>query len=277
LVSSEFADKKKIRKQKMPNHTETFFNAYLLRAVQEIQSKWALKGYDIKAAYTHDLRLGEILFKATNPPLTMCVAAQMEIMVTALKIYADETGDKSCQTFLPSSQWTSLQAGTFKDLVWVNSGSKGTADALEKFGMGKIVPFTELKPGAFINLNRKSGTGHAVLFLSYLDGKGESVETYSSKVAGFKYYSSQGKGTGSGFDYRYAFFEGNCPVLEPTKRRDCHVIRSENQKFLNTGMMFTPTNWRTELRDTHFEQVFPLEEHDVNPAYREQITTDDVN
>lgn len=254
----------------------TVFNAFLLKAVDSIYKNWSLKGY-ASAAYTHDLQFGNNLIKATKPPFTMCVAAQMEIIITALNIYSQETGDTSCFSFLPPKQWTSLAPGTFKDLVWVNSGSRGTADALEIYGMGKIAPFNELQPGCFVNLNRNNKTGHATLFLGFIDSQGNLLDSYSEIVAGFKYFSSQGKEIGGGFDYRYAFFHDICPVLASSKKRDCGVIWSKDQKYLNTGFMLAPSHWDSEKRDNRLKMKSQktLVDNQVNPAYIEQITTDD--
>lgn len=260
----------------MPINSGKTFNTYLLRAVDEVYENWPLKGY-ASAAFTHDLTLGHLTFKATGAPYTMCVAAQMELIVTALNIYLKEGGDKAFLDFLPPHQWLTLMSGTFKDLVWVNSGSNGTASALLKFGMGEEAPFNELKPGCFINLNRVNKSGHAVLFLSYLDAAGNELADYSDAVVGFKYFSSQGKKVEGGFDYRYAFFDGISPVLGGGKKRDLGVMRSAKQKYLNCGFMYTPTQWDAARRDEASNGLIPkaFGENDVNPAYLDQETIDD--
>jgi hypothetical protein len=248
------------------------FNSYLLEAVDQIHKSWAKKGY-ASAAYTHDFKVGHIEFNASNPPYTMCVAAQMEIILAALNIYKDRTGDNSFLNFLPDRQWTRQSPGTFKNLVWVNSGSLGTAFALERYGMGHQCPFDALEPGCFINLNRNNNTGHAVLFLGYLDEKGDALEKFGPKVAGFKYYSSQGTRSDGGFDFRYAFFEGVKPALDGNRRRDIGLIRSDKQKYLNCGYMHHPNRWVTPLGISDVDLESP--EEDVNPAYLNQTTLDD--
>lgn len=248
------------------------FNEYLLEAKNQIHRSWGRKGY-ASAAYTHNFKLGDIEFIASNPPYTMCVAAQMEIIVAALNKYKDDTAHSSFLTFLPSKQWTSQSPGTFKNLVWVNSGSLGTAYALERFGMGYQCPFAALKPGCFVNFNRNNKTGHAVLFINYLDKNGDVLEEFGSRVAGFKYYSSQGTKSEGGFDYRYAFFEGIKPVLDGGRRRDIGIIRSDKQKYLNCGYMLHPNDWRTPVG--MFDVDLDGPEEDVNPAYLNQTTVDD--
>ena len=105
------------------------------------------------------------------------------------------------------------------------------------------VPFRELVPGSFVNINRTGGSGHAVVFLSFLDSNCNEYETYRDGVVGFKYFSSQGGWNNGGLDYRYAVFDGqslsNCP-----KYTDGHIIRNEsNQVLLNTGVMYMPKYW----------------------------------
>lgn len=255
------------------------FNSYLLKAVDVIENKWALLGYDKKGVFTHDLSFGQKTLKASYPPGTMCVAAQMEIIVTALNIYVEETRDSGVFTYLPAKHWISTQSKTFKDLVWVNSGSQGTAYALKAYGMGKICSYKELIPGSFVNINRNNHSGHAVLFISYIDKDGNELKKYSDKVKGFKYFSSQGKGIGNGgFGYRYAFFGNDCPVVEAGKKRDCGLIYSEKQSLLNCGYMLLPKYWDKKQRDAMIAEankIHGLSENRVNAKYEIQNTTDD--
>ncbi|MDQ0106911.1 hypothetical protein J2T02_002024 [Chitinophaga terrae (ex Kim and Jung 2007)] len=257
------------------------FNNYLLRAVDTIEKNWALRGYDINGVFTHDLSFGRNKLKAAHEPGTMCVAAQLELIVTALNIYVAETGDSSVYNYLPVKHWVSTQSKTFKDLVWVNSGSSGSAYALNTYGMGKVCDYKELTPGSFVNLNRNNRTGHAVLFISYIDSTGKELRGWSGKAKGFKYYSSQGKGPGrGGFSYRYAFFGNNCPTISNDKKRDCGVIYSEKQTLLNCGFMLHPKYWNSKQRDiaiAQMKKIHSLGENGVNPAYLEQNTIDDDN
>jgi hypothetical protein len=211
----------------------------------------------------------------------MCVAAQVEIISKALEIYERDSRDKSYRSFLPFVQWKSLRPHSLRGKIWIveKSGSSGTASALQTFGLGEQIAFERLEPGAFINLNRER-TGHAVVFLGYIDSSGESVETYSTKVAGFKYFSSQGKLDNGGFGYRYAFFsDAGCPSLADGKKRDCGVIRSANQRFLNTGHMFSPKFWDAKKRDQALA-IFNATKGVVgdglfDPMYFDGATTDD--
>jgi len=226
----------------MPHEHE--FNAAILDAAKAIAAEWPEKGYDINSYFTHNLKYGpDCCLRANHPPKTMCVAAVTEIIVAALTRWFEKTGDKTPFQKLPMKSW---QGGTKKDIrghifMYDGFGSNGTAHALERFGIGHQLPFAELQPGDFINFNRAK-TGHACVFLAYIDAAGNDLAAYGSSVAGFRYFSSQGSNPG-GFGYRWAFFGNHCPVLPPNKKRDCGVIRSNDPKLLCCGYMISPDHW----------------------------------
>ncbi|MFA7007909.1 MAG: hypothetical protein WC204_03520 [Elusimicrobiales bacterium] len=260
-----------------PQAGEKYFNAYILKAVDRLYSGYGLLGYDINSILTHDIEYHTFgTITARHPPLTMCVAAQMEIILTAYGIYAAETGDYSPYDYLPKSSFEGLSVTDLKGHIWVNRAfkSNGTADALINFGMGERRLFEELNPGDFININRTNRTGHAVTFLGYIDKTGKLLPKYDAEAVGFKYFSSQGRreaGQG-GFDYRYAVFSKfGCP--EMPYKRDCEVIYSTDQKLLNTGTMLSPKFW------THItpqaDSVAPGRATVLNPDIFNGLTTDD--
>jgi hypothetical protein len=240
------------------------FNKYILKAVAELYAKYPSKGYDINKAYSHDINYGTETVKASQPPLTMCVAATAEVMITALNIYAAETKDTSVYNYFPASSWNRMRPKDIRAHIWVDPklDSYGTADALVTFAVGKRVRFNELTPGSFVNINRLTKTGHSVVFISFIDGQANELSTYSDKVAGFKYFSAQGKGTtgDAGFAYRYAFFakqpaDPYCPTLPAGKHRDCKIIWSTGQKLLNTGYMLMPSKWDAAKRDKNLKDL----------------------
>jgi hypothetical protein len=230
---------------------ERYFNRYVLKAVDHISRTRAGLGYD-NSSYTQNIPFSSDVLKATNPPLTMCVAAQIEIIADALSLYVADSKDPVVYKFLPIVQWRAIRSTSFRGKVWIadRKSSHGTASALAAFGMGEEISFSRLKPGAFINLNRNNNTGHAVVFLAYLDGNGNLVSAYGPAVKGFKYFSAQGTRDRGGFGYRYAFFEkSGCPVLPVSMKRDCGIIFSDSQAVLNSGQMLMPKNWSTLIRD----------------------------
>ena len=252
------------------------FNAYILKAVDFLNAKYGLLGYDISSVLTHDIvyhTYGTI--PARHAPLTMCVAAQMEVILTAYQIYAQETGDYSIYDYLPKQSFEGLSITDLKGHIWVNHefNAYGTADALINFGMGERTVFEKLKPGSFVNINRTTGTGHAVTFIGFIDLKGAVQPQYNTSVVGFKYFSSQGLAAAGdgGFDYRYAIFsQFGCPEL-PYKR-DCNVIYSADQKMLNTGTMLNPKSWKRLIPPP---APAPLRETVFNGKVFDGVTTDD--
>lgn len=259
---------------------EKYFNAYILKAVEQLNTKYGLLGYDIHSTLTHNLTYNKDgVISATNAPKTMCVAAQLEVILTALEIYTKETGDYSPYYYLPKSSYEKLSVNDIKGHIWVNSKFKsyGTADALINFGMGERATFDNLKPGAFINLNRTNRTGHAVTFLGYINAKGEVLPSYNKNVVGFKYFSSQGLAAAGkgGFDYRYAVFSNyGCPENMPGKR-DCNVMMSPKQMYLNTGTMLSPKHWQKPPVKANKSMVLALGESTIDESYFNGLTTDD--
>lgn len=227
-------------------YSQAGFHPYILAAVDYIYANYGLLGYD-SAVLTHDMPYGDQgVIPATGGAKTMCVAAVMEIILQAMNLYAEDTGDETVFDFLPASSWKTLHSYNIKAHIWVNPDldSGGTADALRHFGMGDNRPFEQLRPGAFINLNRTTGTGHAVVFIGFIDANGKVYDTYNDSVVGFKYFSSQGgyDVDAGGMDYRYAIFDEYGSLDMPYKR-DLHVMRSDNQTYLNSGYMFNPEDW----------------------------------
>ncbi|MBN1945692.1 MAG: thrombospondin type 3 repeat-containing protein [Bradymonadales bacterium] len=225
---------------------DDYFNEYVLQAVDYLYENYGLMGYDSQVL-THDIEYGSYgWILRSGDGHTMCVAAVMEVILTAMQLYAAETGDQTVWDFLVKRSWERLGASDIRGHIWVNYSldSSGTADALRHFGMGENIPFELLTPGSFVNINRTTGSGHAVVFLAFIDAQGNRYSTYNDDVIGFYYFSSQGgydPGSG-GLDFRYAIFEQYGEPTMPYKR-DLNVIYSTSQRTLNTGMMFVPSLW----------------------------------
>ncbi|MEZ0227331.1 MAG: hypothetical protein ACAI25_01805 [Planctomycetota bacterium] len=222
------------------------FNDYILAAVDYLYAKHRLQGYG-SAVLTHDISYGAFGdIPATGGGRTMCVAAAMEVMLTAMTIWDEDRNDPTVFAFLPIESWKTLRSNHIKSHIWVNASldSNGSADALRHFKMGENVPFEQLHPGAFLNLNRTNRTGHAVVFLAFIDAKGHEFENWNPQVIGFKYFSAQGGSAvgDGGLDFRYAIFSNHGSPTMPY-RRDVNVIYSTDQRILNTGEMWSPGRW----------------------------------
>ncbi|HAT72891.1 MAG TPA: hypothetical protein DCS63_08760 [Elusimicrobia bacterium] len=261
-----------------PQPEEKYFNAYILKAIDYLYKNYGLLGYDINSILTHDITYNTSgIVPARRAPLTMCVAAQMEIILTAYEIYAGETGDFSVYYYLPKRSFEGLSVTDLKGHIWVNPkfNANGTADALINFGMGEREPFENLRPGDFVNINRANRTGHAVTFIGYINKTGKILPRYDAgAVVGFKYFSSQGRlaaGEG-GLDYRYAVFSKfGCP--EMPYKRDCEVIYSADQRMLNTGTMLAPRFWTHTMPQASSETEGETTE--LNHGFFNGLTTDD--
>jgi hypothetical protein len=73
-----------------------------------------------------------------------------------------------------------------------------------------------------------------------------------------------------GLDYRYAVFDAHGTPTMPYKR-DTGVIYSTSQKYLNTGLMFSPPHWEKKalyLPRSASPSVF-------DPSYFTGVTIDD--
>jgi hypothetical protein len=271
------------------NNDEDFFNYYILEAIEYINLNYRLLGY-ASANLTHNIEYGDedisselhygTIYRTEGAEgRTMCVSAQMEIILTALRIYADDTGDYSVYEYLPMKSWTTQSQANIKGHIWVDHDySSGTGQALANFGMGidnNTIEFENLKPGGFINLNRTTQTGHATTFLAFLDASGNEYEVYptdtSIEIIGFKYYSSQGGydvGNG-GMDYRWAIFSDyDTPAFCSTKKCDKNIIFSRNDSYLNVGMMWHPSKWTTPytINKNSSSQPKAKQEGDFLPA-----------
>ncbi len=271
---------------------ERLFNDYIMEAIYLTDFRYRLLGYD-SDWLTHDKTYGNQNYNDSshygtitrlNTSRTMCVAAVWEIMLTAMELYVEDTGDYSVYDYLTLSSWKTQSQPNIKGHIWVNhSYSHGSADAVSNFGMGEHKMFWELTPGSLLGITRSTGTGHAVVFVAFIDKWGFEYDIYdeSRDIIGFKYYSSQGgydEGNG-GMDYRYAIFkqyhtstycnsnprvcDGDSVPIMPYKR-DLNIYyhnegycQSGTAKVsdpvdldrglqlcrLNTGVMFSPTEW----------------------------------
>lgn len=248
-LSGEYTLTVQIRSNEI--HPEDYFNDYLLDAVDLLYANYSLLGYD-SAVLTHDIEYGEHgTIERSGGNKTMCVAAMLEVLLTAMEIYETDTGDGTIWDFLPQRSFEYLGSHDLKAHLWVNHelDTWGSADALRHFGMGENIPFTDLLPGSFINLNRTTGTGHAVLFIAFIDKEGIEYDTWNSDVIGFLYFSSQGgysEGNG-GLDYRYAIFSEYGSPEMPYKRDTNVIYREDDQRYLNTGMAFHPDLWQKTI------------------------------
>jgi len=263
-----------------PRAQQPTLNEYVLQAIETLSQEYSGLGYG-NQAFTHNLSFGDHgILQASKKPLTMCVAAQLEILVIALDLEANDSHDYRAFDFLTKDSWQRLRPTDLRGQVWIVSGAPGhgMADALTNLGMGEKHSVERWKPGDFVNFNRTNGTGHGVVFVSYIDKNGQELPAFGDDVVGFKYFSSQGKLTSGGLGYRYAFFAPLCPILPSDKKRDCGVIRTSQSRLLNGGSAWVPIAWNsataTSFLAAHRTRFFEAE-GTFNSAYFTGKTTDD--
>jgi len=262
---------------------DNYFNETILQAIDEVYAYYGLLGYDINSVFTHDIAYGDYgLIERTNGTRTMCVAGMLEVLLTAMEIYEADTGDSTIWDFLPERSWERLGERDFKAHVWVNHELEawGTADALRHFGMGETIPFKNLLPGSFVNFSRTSGTGHAVIFIAYIDEDGQEFEVWNEDVVGFLYFSAQGGysvGNG-GFDYRYGVFSEFGALVMPYNRDINIIYREDDQNYFNTGMIFHPDLWWATPYNTQASSrsSFDPDVSLFDAEYFDGITVDDI-
>ncbi|MGM4987528.1 hypothetical protein [Tardiphaga sp. 841_E9_N1_2] len=245
------------------------FNKYVLQSAKFLAENYSNGGYSLNNALTHDLEYNGSTIPSTQrttavPRESMCVAGMLEVMVHALDFWSKENGNnKKPFSDIPVESWRRLRPTDLRAHLWVDSrlGSYGTGDAMRNFGIGENVSFAQLRPGDFANINRpklagrrSSPSGHAVVFLDYIDEQG--TPTAALKAKGIKYFSHQS--STNGFGEKYGFFlksgEWFCPSL-PGKSVDCGIMFSNDQRFLTLGRMWSPTRWDSVKRESYLTQL----------------------
>jgi formylglycine-generating enzyme required for sulfatase activity len=245
-------------KEFVPVPDGDWFNPYILKAVTYINTNHKNGGYNINRRYTHNLKYGDsahndaahtgYLSYFTGGTLTMCSAAVTEVIIVAMQIYAAETGDWTVFDKLTRSKWDN----TF--IPWQfpmsSTGSAGIGDAVEHLNMGRKLNFQDLLPGAGINYNRTTGSGHAVIFIAFLGLDGTLYTKYPSgkTIVGFKYYSAQTSTNGMG--YRLAIWNDYKSQNLCNKSSVTNGLPCENNGTIrtgaygpNSGMLYMPSRW----------------------------------
>jgi hypothetical protein len=180
----------------------------------------------------------------------MCVAAVGEAVIEALNEYFIETGDQEPFQKLPASQWTTSAnaKSSIRAQLWKydGAGSRGARDAFSRLDIGEAVEFKNLMPGDAVTIDRSDGTGHAVVFLNFVDIAGHALERFSKDAAGFHYFSAQkfhsadmSGNEHAGFGFKTEFFVSkDCPV-----GASCRVLPPDSRYGPNSGRVWFPNAW----------------------------------
>jgi hypothetical protein len=235
------------------------FSPYIVKAAEYLNERYNGLGYDLYGRFTHDLPYGGQpgVIPATRGDGTMCVAAQAEVFITALDLYYQDTRDASVFEALPVYHWKRWRqdSETMLQWIWVNPpiGAYGAGAAFAHFGIGEQRAFDALEPGAFLNFNFTTsggkGLGHAVVFIDYLTLDGGHTTASGDDVAGFRFFSSQGRtrDARSGLGYRVtmradraarvALSDADAGIRYPS------FDYSDDPHFLHGGVVYHPKHW----------------------------------
>ncbi|NUM35007.1 MAG: hypothetical protein HUU50_10715 [Candidatus Brocadiae bacterium] len=181
--------------------TRPDFNAYVVSILEKYPTDgthpyyWPSSG--TWAGITRDLHYRGALFaKGDDFKRCFCCGITFEVFFLAYEKHCQDQGKefiiqnfdaKALNTFL--KQWFGSD-GNRKTLL----------NAIVSNGLGFSVPMDKAKKGDFVQLWRYSGSGHSVIFISWVyDAQG--------KRNGLKYWSTQGSTNGIG--YRTEYFGGS--------------------------------------------------------------------
>lgn len=154
------------------------------------QYHW-VAGFD---GVTRDLEYqGNVIAKSEDQQRTYCCGLTFEVYFRACLEAGVNLGSLADVKRL-KNEWFIARTKYPANQIWKH---KGPADALVPQGLGIEVQLEQARPGDFLQLWRKNGSGHSVIFM-------ESVEN------GFQYWSTQPVTDGIG--KRVELFTGSNPV-----------------------------------------------------------------
>src|SRR3989304_1525580 len=111
---------------------------------------------------------------------TYCCGLTFEVWLTAISMWAGEEGKAPLDLHFDAGEMVKIKAEWFV----ATGGRGGPVDALVKRGLAiQIEKGEEAREGDFVQLWRKSGSGHSVIFLER--------KIQDDMVIGFKYWSTQ--------------------------------------------------------------------------------------
>lgn len=144
----------------------------------------------------HDVTYaGEVYFPGGGD--CFCSGHTLELFLRAYKLWQEQNNIPQSHPFtvgsnyLPPEDVDPYRRGIFYQ-YWQGFGIADTAssaDAFEYFGIGESLNENEwdrAMPGDFVNLSRSNGTGHAVIFISWIRENGE--------IVGIRYYGCNSSG-----------------------------------------------------------------------------------
>jgi len=172
------------------------FNGYVIQAINDVwryprdgSSPYCWRKCPGTMGMLHDTwYMGQRMWEGTGT--CFCTGHTLEILLDAIRRWRAANGVDLRSPFGPLSM-DSLRGGEFYQ-YWQGYGvsnEASSADALEAAGIGYNIyadSWDTAQPGDFVNLSRENGTGHAVIFHSWLREDG--------RIVGLRYYGCNRRG-----------------------------------------------------------------------------------
>ncbi len=152
---------------------------------------WPRGGESSYDGCTEDLQLlGERVMEGEPQRRTFCCGLTIEVFLKAYNQWIEMHG--VANPSLTPENWPRFQR------VWfvLETNGPGPSAALEEFGLGRTIERDEVLPGDFVQIWRRTGSGHSVVFLDW-------VRDDAGAVTGFRYWSAQPSTDGSGGRVEY--------------------------------------------------------------------------
>ena len=158
---------------------------------------WPRNGESNYDGCTTDISLAGQRVMAGEPQRrTFCCGLTLEVFVVAYKQWLAAHGGEDGSKVSPAD------FARFKRLWFVlEANGPGPSAALEAYGLGRTISQAEALPGDFVQLWRRSGSGHSVVFLGW-------AHNDAGEVIGFRYWSTQQSTQGIGEVTEYFAPEG---------------------------------------------------------------------
>lgn len=173
-------EKSEAREQPLPE-----FNSIVLKTARAYPADgthrywWPKKGEPQYDGGTEDVTVaGRLLMRGEPERRTFCCGLTLEVFVRAYEQWL-ERHDVTPSPAL-GEDWDEFKRNWF--VLEVNG--PGPSLALEKAGLGRTIEPEEALPGDFVQLWRRNGSGHSVIFLDWVREK-------DGLIKGFRYWSTQ--------------------------------------------------------------------------------------
>ncbi len=173
------------------------FNEYVLQVLKKYPTNGTHRYYWPKggnwAGNTQDLFYRGSLFSKGDPQKRCyCCGLTFEVFLEAYESYCQAKGWPFVIKDFSSADLRKLRGQWFG-----SDGNKKTLlNAVTKNKLGTGISLEQAKPGDFVQLWRHSGSGHSVIFISWLRDN-------EQKIIGIQYWSTQKSTNGVGYNTEY--------------------------------------------------------------------------